>query len=136
MTIDADLVNKEIARVISDLGKYDKRVLTGIKKAITVGVIKIEADAKRLFKGRDDASVPGEPPRVDTGRARASITHEVEDDGNMIEGYAGTNVEYGPDLEFGTSRTWKHPFMTPAYNANIAGINENIAKAVKEAGNA
>ena len=38
--------------------------------------------------------------RVDTGRLRGSITHKEDDKSTMI----GTNVEYAPAHEFGTSR--------------------------------
>lgn len=37
---------------------------------------------------------------VDTGRLHGSIAHETERDG--LSGVAGTNVEYAPDVEFGT----------------------------------
>lgn len=47
---------------------------------------------------------------VDTGRLRNSITH-VHDEGKV---YLGTNVEYAPYIEFGTSRQDPRPFLTPA----------------------
>ena len=47
---------------------------------------------------------------VDTGNLRNSITHGVEDD----TAYIGTNVEYAPYQEFGTSRMKPHPFLKPA----------------------
>lgn len=47
-------------------------------------------------------SAPGEPPRKQTGRLRASVTYEV--DANALEARVGTNVEYGKHLELGTRR--------------------------------
>lgn len=47
---------------------------------------------------------------VDTGRLRASITHEATNE----EGIVGTNVEYGKYQELGTSRMAGHPFLRPA----------------------
>ena len=41
---------------------------------------------------------------VDTGRARASINHVVTVEHDEIVGYVGSNVEYFPHLEFGTSK--------------------------------
>lgn len=38
---------------------------------------------------------------VDRGRLQGSISHELERDG--LSGVAGTNLEYAPDVEFGTS---------------------------------
>lgn len=47
---------------------------------------------------------------VDTGRLRNSITHmRVNDDV-----YIGTNVEYAPHVEYGTSRQKPQPFLRPA----------------------
>lgn len=47
---------------------------------------------------------------VDTGRLRNSIAHAVQ--GKVA--YIGTNVEYGPYVEMGTSRTRAQPFLRPA----------------------
>lgn len=47
---------------------------------------------------------------VDTGNLRNSITHTQS--GNVE--YIGTNVEYGPYVEMGTSRTKAQPFLKPA----------------------
>ena len=47
---------------------------------------------------------------VDTGRLRASISHDTDDD-TM---YLGTNVEYAPYVELGTSRMDAQPYLRPA----------------------
>lgn len=49
---------------------------------------------------------------VDTGRLRNSITHVVADGEKSV--YIGTNVEYGPYVELGTSRQRAQPFLRPA----------------------
>lgn len=49
---------------------------------------------------------------VDTGNLRNSITHTSDDD----TAYIGTNVEYAPYVEYGTSRTKAQPFLKPAAN--------------------
>ena len=49
---------------------------------------------------------------VDTGRLRASITHEVHKNEEAV--YVGTNVEYAPYVEFGTSRMKAQPYIKPA----------------------
>ena len=91
------------------------------------------------------ASVPGQPPAVDTGRLRASIStnwsnsgeargaiggQAVPEDGICNPGgdalssqfgggkfrvVVGTNVEYAPWLEFGTSRMAARPFLRPVF---------------------
>lgn len=47
---------------------------------------------------------------VDTGNLRNSITHVYDED----TAYIGTNVEYAPYVEYGTSRTRAQPFLRPA----------------------
>lgn len=51
---------------------------------------------------------------VDTGRLRSSINHELERDAEGLVGKVGTNVEYGPHVEFGTVHTRAQPFLRPA----------------------
>ena len=48
---------------------------------------------------------------VDTGRLRASITHQQYDDHTEV---VGTNVEYAPFVELGTHRMAARPFLRPA----------------------
>lgn len=47
---------------------------------------------------------------VDTGRLRNSISHSAS--GNSA--YIGTNVEYAPYVEMGTSRMGAQPYLKPA----------------------
>lgn len=49
---------------------------------------------------------------VDTGNLRNSITHTTEPSDRSA--YIGTNVEYAPYVEYGTSRTKAQPFLRPA----------------------
>ena len=64
---------------------------------------------------------------VDTGRLRNSITHEV--DGNDV--YIGSNVEYAPYVELGTTRQKAQPFLKPAateHSQTYKGILESEYK--------
>ncbi len=59
----------------------------------------------KFTKGRITGAVrskPGEPPRKQTGRGRASVTYEV--DPNLLEARVGTNVAYMKAQELGTKR--------------------------------
>ena len=47
---------------------------------------------------------------VDTGQLRDSIGHAAEEDSACV----GTDVEYAPFVELGTSRTPAQPFLQPA----------------------
>jgi HK97 gp10 family phage protein len=49
---------------------------------------------------------------VDTGRLKNSLTHEVAMDEKAV--YVGTNVEYAPFVEYGTSRQRAQPYLRPA----------------------
>lgn len=49
---------------------------------------------------------------VDTGRLRNSITHAVDEGEQVV--YIGTNVEYAPYVELGTTRMGARPFLGPA----------------------
>ena len=65
----------------------------------------VEGDAKRMCP-------------VDTGRLRASITHEIERSGDEVIGRVGTNVEYGVYVEYGTSRMSAKPYLRPSLENN------------------
>lgn len=71
-----------------------------------------------------EANIKKETP-VDTGRLRNSMSHQ-EDEGAT---YCGTNVEYAPYQEYGTSRGIKahHMIEHAAYNHNSE--YQNIVKA-------
>lgn len=55
---------------------------------------------------------------VDTGRLRNSITHERDDEEGQVQ--IGTNVEYAPYVEYGTSRMKAQPYLEPAILDNIS----------------
>lgn len=65
---------------------------------------------------------------VDTGNLRASITHEVDTAGNAV--YIGTNVEYAPYVELGTSRQEAQPFLRPAASGHGAQYRRVLEKAL------
>lgn len=49
---------------------------------------------------------------IRTGRLRNSITYGVDTEEPAV--YVGTNVEYGPYVELGTSKMKARPFLKPA----------------------
>jgi len=71
----------------------------------------VEGDAKRMV-------------RVDTGRLRASITHEVEKSKDEVTGRVGSNVEYAVYQEYGTSKMSGHPYLRPALEKNKRKIKQ------------
>lgn len=65
---------------------------------------------------------------VDTGNLRGSITYEVDAAGNAV--YIGTNVEYAPYVELGTSRQKAQPFLRPAASEHGAQYRKVLKKAL------
>lgn len=107
---------------------FSKEALKAIKKQtkgeITRLCLTCETEAKKSMEGGGrphTPSRPGEPPHVDTGRLRSSITHEVEETLTGIVGRVGTNVVYGRFLELGTSKMKARPFLRPALRRTTRG---------------
>lgn len=69
--------------------------------------------------GRSSA---GDPPFKQTGRLRASITHELLDDAEGPFARVGTNLPYGLYLELGTRRMRPRPFLRRALDDSLDAI--------------
>lgn len=54
-------------------------------------------------------------PNVVTGRLRNSISHAVDGDAAVV----GTNVEYAPYVELGTSKSRPYPYLKPAAQDHV-----------------
>lgn len=89
-------------------------LLTGPHGAVFKDLIKrairVESAAKQNATGR-----PG--PNVITGRLRSSITWKADEDSKSPYVDVGSNVEYAPYVELGTSRAPAYPFLRPALEA-------------------
>lgn len=68
-------------------------------------------------------NTPPSPSYKRTGRLRNSIAHARDDDA----AYIGTNVEYAPYVELGTSKMKARPFLRPAATEHSAEY-KNIVK--------
>lgn len=80
-------------------------------------------------------SLPNNPPAVDTGTLRRSITFDVETDESKVTGRVGSTIldpPYGAYLEFGTSRMIQRPWLRPALERNREVIKEHIKEGVRE----
>ena len=66
---------------------------------------------------------------VDTGTLRKSITHTTDDDA----AYIGTNVEYAPAVELGTSRQKAQPYLRPAATEHQTAYQKIIQNELKNA---
>lgn len=91
--------------------------VTGISAAVSSALEKIGLMAEGYAKKKCP---------VDTGNLRNSITHQV--DGDAV--YIGTNVEYAPYVELGTSRQKAQPFLRPAASEHGAQYRQVLKKAL------
>lgn len=140
-----------------------KMVADAAMDAVKRGCFLVEGDAKKLMKPGSGnvyprpggkmhhASAAGQPPAVDTGRLRASISSNWNgsgmDRGNVdsqagsddgvgrpdkeLTGVVGTNVEYAGYLEMGTVKMGPRPYLRPALEKNrskILGLFRDLIK--------
>ena len=92
-----------------------------------IGVL-VEGYAKEeLSKTKEHKTKPSPRPNVDTGRLRNSIVYEVDGAEQSVK--VGSNVEYAPYLEFGTSRMPQgYPYLKPAVEHNMDKYTKVIAQ--------
>jgi phage gpG-like protein len=121
---DANGLAEELMRELRP--RMGNAVLAGV--LILEGAVKEELSRPgtgRVYERGEtthQASAPGQPPAVDTGRLRNSITHAGPTwQGDSVEAEVGTNVEYAAVLEYGGTtgkggrvRLAPRPFMRPA----------------------
>jgi HK97 gp10 family phage protein len=101
---------------------HTEEVLTELEKAIEKGLTAIGMAAE----GHAKKAAP-----VDTGRLRNSIGNQVVMDEKAV--YIGTNVEYAPYVELGTSRSRPKPFLKPAATEHQAEYKRLMESALKSA---
>ena len=130
--------NGDVVRDISEKG-FTRGTSRGLLASDVSGVLEIREDnAQRIADAIDQALAKAleevglvaegyakKACPVDTGRLRNSITHQVRPSEKSV--YIGTNVEYAPYVELGTSRMKPQPFLRPA-----AADHENTYRKIFE----
>ena len=96
-----------IASDVSDLLEIREDNAQQIADAIDQALARALEEVGLVAEGYAKKACP-----VDTGRLRNSITHQVRPSEKSV--YIGTNVEYAPYVELGTSRMKPQPFLRPA----------------------
>ena len=71
------------------------------------------------------ASAPGQYPATDTGRLASSVQFELPSPGSMTA-VVGTNIMYGPMLEFGTSRMAARPWLMPSFTQAKINVEKKL----------
>lgn len=89
-----------------DMTDFTQEISDGIKAAIHRALVRIGLECESYAK---------DLCHVITGRLRNSISNYVE--GDAV--YIGTNVEYAPFEEEGTSKRPAHPFLRPAAESHL-----------------
>jgi HK97 gp10 family phage protein len=143
MAIRAKLVG--LARLQRTLRKVSTANRTGVQRAIAISGAQVQGDAQRSIQRggrsgvivtiagkRHQRSAAGEPPKTDTGRLAGSIFAQFSPGGLRVD--VGTDVVYGPHLEFGTKNMGARPWLLPAFERSKADIKARVRKAVKAAG--
>lgn len=107
-----------------------------LSRALSIGLEEIGFTAENyamqeLTEEKPHKSPPTPRGSIDTGRLRASITHNVMDDEKAV--YIGTNVEYAPYVELGTSKAPAYPFLRPAIQKHIEEYRDILEKRLKDA---
>lgn len=67
---------------------------------------------------------------VDTGRLRSSMTYQVDSRNDQV--VVGTNVEYAPYVNYGTSRMPARPFMENSVLNHKSDYQEIVANVLGE----
>ena len=98
-----------------DDSKLRKEVDFTVHQKIEKACLMVESDSKKMVA-------------VDTGRLRASITHEIEKTKNEVIGRVGTNVEYAIVQEYGSSKMAAHPYLRPSLRKNLGKIKALFKK--------
>ena len=92
------------------INKIRVAAVRGMEKA----TIQFEADTKLLT-------------HVDTGALRRSWTHDVEDEGSVVWGAVGSNLQYAPYEDD------YHGNLSTALNSNISDYLDIVADEIKKA---
>ena len=125
MSIRLDIAIIGTKKLATMIKKAEKNIVAGERMAVLAGTLLVEREAKKF--------VP-----VDTGRLRASLTHEVEVDLFGAIGKVGSNLPYASEVEHGfmigkspRKAGKKIPFLRPALENNQKEINKMIAESIK-----
>jgi HK97 gp10 family phage protein len=125
-----------MSRVNIDFSSADKALLNPLQKKLVAVGFMVEEEAKRLSPvntGRLRASISTN--WSESGMTEGNIGAEAEEGDGVKEPFSkenftvvvGSNVEYAPYMEFGTSRVSAHPFLRPALEKYSALIEKLLS---------
>lgn len=104
-----------------------EQIAKAIKTAIAAALEEVGLAAEGFAKKKLT-----ENHSVDTGRLRNSVTHIIDMGEEAV--YIGTNVEYAPYVELGTSRSKAKPYLVPAAQEHKAEYRKIFEKHLASGG--
>jgi phage gpG-like protein len=109
-----------IEEVVFDLATETQALaVAGIDGPPKSGAVYQKANPTRTHT----ASAPGQYPASDRGLLASSVVAVPQGPMTYV---VGTNVEYGPMLEFGTSRMAARPWLLPSFERARVGIEKEL----------
>ena len=108
----------EIKIIKDNTAKAKEEITRRLLQALETVGIEAEADVKIVT------------PVGETGRLRNSITHATEETEKAV--YIGTNTEYAPYVELGTSKMRAKPYLKPTIEKNAEKYKGIIKNAMRE----
>ncbi len=119
-------------RLAARLDRLADQVGWAVQAAVEEGAQDLRREARALLNvsGRGVPSLPGEPPRRQTGALRDSVRIELAP--NRLSATVGTNLDLGAQLEFGTQNMAPRPWLAPAARLARPKIQARIEEAVRD----
>ena len=126
--------------VETDTGKALAKCCAVIQREAMESMTNTEIDASKSYYTHNkriphNPSIAGNPPAVDTGTLRRSITYTVDEKNKVGKvGSVLNNPPYGAylELEFGTSKMQPRPWLKPALDNTEEDIKEIIRGVLKK----
>ena len=111
---------KGISSLKVKLNKLDPLTRGAMSRGVQLAGLKVEADAKLVTP-------------VDTGALRDSINTSGSSTANSATATIGTNLEYAPFVELGTSKASAQPFLQPSLQKNKKTARKIVMDEVRNA---
>jgi hypothetical protein len=123
-------------QVAFDLRRMAASTGEAVLKATLREGLSLQRDVKRrAARSRTLPSVPGLPPRLQTGDYNRSIGMRATRAGGTAVASIGTNAVQGRALEFGGRHTWPHPHFGPSFERSkkrlLAAVDALLAMAAR-----
>lgn len=96
-----------------------------------MAVLRFLEEAGQHLESEAKKELENDPRRIDTGRLRNSITHQLASEEKAV--YVGTNVEYGIYVHEGTRRMAPNRFLRNAFERNTEQIEAKLKEALENA---